>query len=119
MDRRKYQKLLVWQEAMNLVVGVYRATERLPTTERFGLCQQLRRAAISIPSNIAEGSGRQSDKDFIRFLNIANGSLLEVETQLLIALKLQYLEEISELQNSIDKIFAMLSSLKRKSKTED
>lgn len=75
MDRRKYQKLLVWQEAMNLVVGVYRATERLPTTERFGLCQQLRRAAISIPSNIAEGSGRQSDKDFIRFLNIANGSL--------------------------------------------
>ncbi|CAA0112097.1 four helix bundle protein [Zhongshania aliphaticivorans] len=119
MDRRKYQKLLVWQEAMNLVVGVYRATERLPTTERFGLCQQLRRAAISIPSNIAEGSGRQSDKDFIRFLNIANGSLLEVETQLLIALKLQYLEEISELQNSIDKIFAMLSSLKRKLKTED
>jgi four helix bundle protein len=119
MDRRKYQKLLVWQEAMNLVVGVYRATERLPTTERFGLCQQLRRAAISIPSNIAEGSGRHSDKDFIRFLNIANGSLLEVETQLLIALQLQYLEEISELQNSIDKIFAMLSSLKRKLKTED
>lgn len=119
MDRRKYQKLLVWQEAMNLVVGVYRVTERLPTTERFGLCQQLRRAAISIPSNIAEGSGRHSDKDFIRFLNIANGSLLEVETQLLIALQLQYLEEISELQNSIDKIFAMLSSLKRKLKTED
>ncbi|POP54627.1 four helix bundle protein [Zhongshania marina] len=119
MDRRKYQKLLVWQEAMNLVVGVYHATERLPTIERFGLCQQLRRAAISIPSNIAEGSGRHSDKDFIRFLNIANGSLLEVETQLLIALQLQYLEEISELQNSIDKIFAMLSSLKRKLKTED
>ena len=119
MDRRKYQKLLVWQEAMNLVVGIYRATERLPTTERFGLCQQLRRAAISIPSNIAEGSGRHSDKDFIRFLNIANGSLLEVETQLLIALQLQYLEEISKLQNSIDKIFAMLSSLKRKLKTED
>ena len=119
MDRRKYQKLLVWQEAMNLVVGVYCATERLPTTERFGLCQQLRWAAISIPSNIAEGSGRHSDKDFIRFLNIANGSLLEVETQLLIALQLQYLEEISELQNSIDKIFAMLSSLKHKLKAED
>ncbi len=119
MDRRKYQKLLVWQEAMGLVIGVYRITERLPATERFGLCQQLRRAAISIPSNIAEGSGRHSDKDFIRFLNIANGSLLEVETQLLIALQLQYLEEISELQNSIDKIFAMLSSLKRKLKTED
>lgn len=118
MDRRKYQKLLVWQEAMGLVIGVYRITERLPATERFGLCQQLRRAAISIPSNIAEGSGRHSDKDFIRFLNIANGSLLEVETQLLIALQLQYLEEISELQNSIDKIFAMLSSLKRKLKTE-
>jgi four helix bundle protein len=119
MDRRKYQKLLVWQEAMGLVIGVYRITERLPATERFGLCQQLRRAAISIPSNIAEGAGRHSDKDFIRFLNIANRSLLEVETQLLIALQLQYLEEISELQNSIDKIFAMLSSLKRKLKTED
>lgn len=118
MDRRKYQKLLVWQEAMNLVVGVYRITERLPATERFGLCQQLRRAAVSIPSNIAEGAGRHSDKDFIRFLNIANGSLLEVETQLLIALQLQYIEEINELQNSIDKIFAMLSNLKRKLKTE-
>ena len=118
MDRRKYQKLLVWQEAMDLVVGVYRITERLPATERFGLCQQLRRAAVSIPSNIAEGAGRHSDKEFIRFLNIANGSLLEVETQLLIALQLQYIEEISELQNSIDKIFAMLSSLKRKLKTE-
>ncbi|AMO67023.1 four helix bundle protein [Zhongshania aliphaticivorans] len=118
MDRRKYQKLIVWQEAMDLVVGVYRITERLPATERFGLCQQLRRAAVSIPSNIAEGAGRHSDKEFIRFLNIANGSLLEVETQLLIALQLQYIEEISELQNSIDKIFAMLSSLKRKLKTE-
>lgn len=118
MDRRKYQKLLVWQEAMDLVVGVYRIAERLPATERFGLCQQLRRAAVSIPSNIAEGAGRHSDKDFIRFLNIANGSLLEVETQLLIALQLQYIEEINELQNSIDKIFAMLSNLKRKLKTE-
>ncbi len=118
MDRRKYQKLLVWQEAMGLVIGVYRITERFPATERFGLCQQLRRAAVSIPSNIAEGAGRHSDKEFIRFLNIANGSLLEVETQLLIALQLQYIEEISELQNSIDKIFAMLSSLKRKLKTE-
>jgi four helix bundle protein len=118
MDRRKYQKLIVWQEAMGLVTEVYRITERLPATERFGLCQQLRRAAVSIPSNIAEGAGRHSDKEFIRFLNIANGSLLEVETQLLIALQLQYIEEISELQNSIDKIFAMLSSLKRKLKTE-
>jgi len=118
MDRRKYQKLLVWQEAMDLVAGVYRVTERLPVTERFGLCQQLRRAAVSIPSNIAEGAGRHSDKEFIRFLNIANGSLLEAETQLLIALQLKYIEEINELQNSIDKIFAMLSSLKRKLKTE-
>lgn len=118
MDRRKYQKLLVWQEAMDLVAGVYRVTEPLPVTERFGLCQQLRRAAVSIPSNIAEGAGRHSDKEFIRFLNIANGSLLEVETQLLIALQLKYIEEINELQNSIDKIFAMLSSLKRKLKTE-
>jgi four helix bundle protein len=117
MDRRKYQRLLVWQEAMDLVAGVYRITERLPATERFGLCQQLRRAAVSIPSNIAEGAGRHSDKEFIRFLNIANGSLLEVETQLLIALQLKYIEEISELQNSIDKIFAMLSSLKRKLNT--
>ena len=118
MDRRKYQKLLVWQEAMDLVAGVYRVTERLPVTERFGLCQQLRRAAVSIPSNIAEGAGRHSDKEFIRFWNIANGSLLEAETQLLIALQLKYIEEINELQNSIDKIFAMLSSLKRKLKTE-
>ncbi len=85
MERRKYQKLVVWQRSMDLVSNVCQTTVAMPGSERFGLTAQIRRAAVSIPSNIAEGAGRNSDKDFVRFLNIACGSLLELETQLLIS----------------------------------
>jgi len=82
---RKYQQLIVWQKAMLLVSEIYRLTQGFPDNEKFGLTSQLRRAAVSVPSNIAEGSGRGSDKDFCRFLYQARGSLTEIETQLLIA----------------------------------
>ena len=88
---RSYQELIVWQKAMDLVVAVYEQTQAFPKTEIYGLTNQLRRASVSIPSNIAEGQGRNSTKQFRYFLSIAYGSLQEVETQLFIAKRLQYL----------------------------
>ena len=89
---RSYKDLVAWQKAMNLVTAVYRATAGFPKEEQFGLTSQLRRAAVSIPSNIAEGQGRLSEKEFCYFLGQARGSLMEVETQLQIAQNLGYLE---------------------------
>jgi four helix bundle protein len=83
-----YKDLLVWQKAKALAVEIYRATERFPKNEIFGLTSQMRRAAISVASNIAEGQGRGSKPDFVKFLCVARGSLLELETQLEIALEL-------------------------------
>jgi four helix bundle protein len=93
MTVRHYSDLVAWQKAMDLVVLVYEATEPFPPKERYGLTNQLRRAAVSIPSNIAEGQGRNTTRDFIRCLSIASGSLQELETQLIIARRLSYLEE--------------------------
>lgn len=78
---------------MNLTTNVYRLTSRFPKHELYGLSQQIRRAAVSVPSNIAEGKGRYSDRDFVRFLLVARGSLLELETQLIIAQQLRYLSQ--------------------------
>jgi four helix bundle protein len=88
---RGYQDLEVWQRAMDLVIEAYRATQSFPMNERYGLTAQIRRAAVSVPSNIAEGRGRATAADFLRHLAIANGSIMEVETQLLIAARLGYL----------------------------
>ena len=88
-----FKDLRVWQDAMCLVESVYRETSDFPKYEMFGLVSQMRRAAVSVPSNIAEGKGRHSDPDFVRFLLHARGSLLELQTQVLIARRLQYLSE--------------------------
>jgi four helix bundle protein len=88
---RSYRDLVVWQKSMFLVKEVYRCTEAFPRTEMFGLVTQLRRAAVSVPSNIAEGQGRLSTGEFKQFLGHARGSLLELETQILIAQDLGYL----------------------------
>ena len=90
---RTYRELLVWQKAKQLATLVYRATESFPRSELFGLTSQIRRAAISIPSNIAEGQGRLTKKEFRHFLGQARGSILELETQLGIAHDLGYLEQ--------------------------
>lgn len=95
MSVQSYRELVAWQKAMDLVEEVYRATRNWPKEESYGLTSQVRRAVVSIPSNVAEGQGRKSPKEFLRFLAIAHGSLLEVETQLLIAQRLSYLDEQS------------------------
>jgi len=89
---RNYSDLIVWQKAMGFVEEVYRASSRFPREEVYGLTSQVRRAAVSIPSNIAEGQGRRSRREFRRFLRVAHGSLREVETQVLLAERLHYLD---------------------------
>ena len=93
MAVKHYRELIAWQKAMEMVCTIYKLTASFPSEERFGLTNQLRRAAVSIPSNIAEGQGRGISGDFARYLRIANGSRQEVETQIAIAHRLGYLDE--------------------------
>ena len=93
MNVKNYQELIAWQKAMDLVVEVYTVSKSFPREEVYALTSQLRRAAVSIPSNIAEGQGRRTTADFLRHLSISYGSLREVETQMLIATRLHYLTE--------------------------
>jgi len=88
-----YRDLVVWQRAMDLVVDCYRLSRAFPDSERFGLTSQIQRAAVSIPANIAEGRGRRTTKEFIRHLSIAYGSLCEIETHLLIAIRLEFINK--------------------------
>ena len=90
---RSYRDLVVWQKAIDLVVEIYKVTDRFPDRERYTLSSQMRRAAVSIPSNIAEGRSQSTRKDFINFLHTALGSGTELETQMIIAKKLDYLED--------------------------
>ena len=93
MPSSSFRDLHVWQDAMKLTTEVYRRTANFPRHELYGLTNQMRRAAVSVPSNIAEGKGHRSDREFTNFLLHARGSLLELETQLLIATDLQYLKQ--------------------------
>lgn len=88
-----FQNMIVWQRAMELVDAVYVLARKLPKEELFSLSDQMRRAAVSIPSNIAEGRGRQTDKEFKQFLSIAKGSVFELETQILICIRQNYFSE--------------------------
>jgi four helix bundle protein len=108
-----FQDLRIWQQAMNLTVEIYRVTGVFPKHETYGLASQMRRAAVSVPSNIAEGKGHRSDPEFVRFLLHVRGSLLELQTQLLIARRLQYLseEKADELCRSGDGIGRGLNAL--------
>jgi four helix bundle protein len=120
MKVRNYRDLIVWQNAMDLVEMVYKATHTFPSEEMFGLKSQLRRAAVSVPSNIAEGQGRHTIREFLHFLSISNGSLREIETQILIAGRLNYLSEnqctqMLELANEIGRLRnRLVASLKNK-----
>jgi four helix bundle protein len=91
MPVKNYSELIAWQQAIELVAAVYRATQEFPKDEMYGLTSQLRRAAVSVPSNIAEGQGRKSTNEFLHHLSVAHGSLREVETQVHIAARLGYL----------------------------
>jgi four helix bundle protein len=103
------KELKIWNKAIDLAVDVYKATSTFPTDERFGLISQSRRAAVSIPSNIAEGAGRNSKKEFSNFLGIANGSSYELQTQLVISNKLNLLENelLNDLLSKIDELQKM------------
>lgn len=108
---RKHQKLDVWKDAMDLVEQIYRLTARFPNDERYGLSGQLRRAAVAIPSNIAEGAARSSRREYVRYLEIARSSLVEIETQLAIARRLTMAPNDAKLDDSLDRVFARLSAL--------
>ena len=90
---KPHKKLKAWQLSMDIAVDLYKATENFPQEERFGLTSQMRRSAVSVPSNVAEGAGRQTKKEFVNFLHIAQGSLSELDTQLELAKRLQFLDE--------------------------
>jgi four helix bundle protein len=93
MKVKSYRELIAWQKAMDFVVATYRQTTRFPKEEQYTLCSQLRRAVVSILSNIAEGQRRSTTRDFLHFLAVANGSVAEAETQLVIAQRLGYLDD--------------------------
>ena len=110
---KSYRDFEVWQKSMDFVENVYKVLRKFPKEERYGICDQIRRAAVSIPSNIAEGFGRDSNTDFAHFLSIARGSLFEVATQLEIASRLGYLAPNSGLYPQVESIGKMLNSLRR------
>lgn len=115
MNRKveSHKDLTVWQKSMDLVVLVYKLMEQLPKEERYSLCDQIRRSAVSIPSNIAEGKSRNSIKQYKQFVGIAKGSAAELETQLLICERIGYLdkEELSEVMGLLDEVSKMLAKL--------
>jgi|SRR5579862_3183581 len=110
---RSYRDLIVWQKAKALAVVVYRETESFPKSETYGLTSQIRRASVSIPSNIAEGQGRLTRGEFVHFLGLARGSLLELETQLSIALDLGFLDKapFSKLDHESYQVLGLINRL--------
>jgi four helix bundle protein len=113
---KDFKKLQIWQKGIEIVKLSYKLTEQLPSAEKFNLISQINRAAISIPSNIAEGSSRRSERDYFRFLEIALGSCFELETQIimLIELRLTTLESVSELLSEIRLEQQMISAFAHK-----
>ncbi|XZG69872.1 four helix bundle protein [Chitinibacteraceae bacterium HSL-7] len=114
----KHHDLLAWQSAMRLVELVYAYTSALPRDEVFNLTSQMRRAAVSVPSNIAEGAARMTEKEFGHFLGIARGSLSELETQYLLVCRLDLAEPSHELEEGLNEVFGLLGGLIRSLKRE-
>ena len=112
---RPHHKLEAWNKAFELVTDVYRTTENFPKEERYGLNSQIRRAAVSIPANIAEGAARFSSKEFARFLSNAQGSTSELETELMIAHRLRYLDDANsaKLSNQLERIGRLITGLSK------
>ena len=108
MKTRSFKDLIVWQKSYKLVLEIYKITKNFPRTEIYGLSQQMRKAAVSIPSNIAEGYGRTHKAEYRQFLSIAYGSLMEVETQYLLAVDLKYVGKCEFIENLLKEVGAML-----------
>lgn len=113
VQQHNHRKLLAWQQSIALVEQIYRVTKPFPKDETYGLTAQVRRSAVSIPSNIAEGAGRNSTKELVQFLGIASGSLAEVDTQLEIATRLGYLDGNSDVFNQVSRVGQLLVALRK------
>jgi len=117
---KTHKDLDVWKDSISLVIEIYQALKSYPSDERYGLVDQMKRSAVSIPSNIAEGAARHSDKEFIRFLHISLGSLAELETQLIISKELAFISEESynifeqQLSNIRKRILGLIKYLKNR-----
>ena len=109
--KRKHHDLHVWQEARLLVKDIYTLTKQFPREEIYGLTSQMRRASVSVPSNISEGAARTSKKEFLQFLSIARGSLSELETQVILTTDLGYMKNNGALLSRIDRTFSLLGGL--------
>lgn len=120
MKSSNYKELKVWQKAMDLTVEVYKLVKLLPKEESYALSDQMRRAVVSIPSNIAEGQGRNSDKELIQFLSFARGSLWELETQIEICLRIGYIDQslTTNIYNLIAEISKMINALSNSLKSQ-
>ncbi len=114
MKIESFKELIVWQRAIELVKEIYQATNRLPLSERYGIVSQMRRAVVSIPSNIAEGHRRGTRKDFTQFLRIADGSSSELETQIIIASDLYSQADFSKLADLLKEVQRMLGTIIKK-----
>ena len=112
---RHYKELIVWQKGMSLARSIYEITARFPADERLGLISQMRRAAVSVPSNIAEGQARQSTREFLQFLSHASGSVAELETQLLLSVEMKCCSrgDAEGAAGLIDEIQKMIAALRR------
>lgn len=108
-----HKDLEVWKRSIDLVLKIYELSQKLPSDEKFGLISQIKRASVSVPSNIAEGAGRTSTKEFIRFIDIANGSLSELETQLIIINRLGFFNTSQIIEKDITIIRKMIYKLKQ------
>lgn len=115
-EMHNYKNLDIWKEAMTLARQIYEVTKNFPDMEKFGIVSQMTRAAVSVPSNIAEGAGRETDKDFIHFLSIAVGSLFELNTQIQLSEQIGYLtkEQSLLLQDQITKLECKTAALKER-----
>ena len=118
MSVKSYKDLIVWQKSMDLVILIYELTSKFPKSELFGIISQMRRAVVSIPSNIAEGWGRKSSKEFYQFVSISYGSALELETQLILAKRLELAgeKEFEKAETIMIEVLKMLNSLNRKNR---
>lgn len=118
---RHYKELVIWQRAMQLVQSIYRLTKTFPPDERYGLALQIRRAAVSIPSNIAEGQARRGTPEFVHFLGVASGSAAELETQLLLAIDLGYVQrtDAAKAEDEIAEIQRMATAIQKKLAIKD
>lgn len=108
---RNFRNLEVWNESITLVKNIYELIEKLPDFEKFGLKSQIARCVVSIPSNIAEGCAKDSQKDFVRFLQISLGSIYELETHLIICFELSYISEVEEMIREIHKLQKKINAL--------